>query len=209
MPGIAVRCSDLHDQHVAAVAIRDDLLLQILRRIFAAQIRFERPAQSRPLFAEPIAEAPQLRAGVVDDLAGRIDLATDVRDLALERGRGLRRRPPRSGNAARLRRMPVARRVDRCRETSPAPADASASSARPSTASASGSRQIARAPAARISPCAPRIPRGFGGRGQQRRHLPRSVAGCSRASRSAPGGVSARSADSLDDPIEFEGPQGA
>ena len=60
-----------HDQHVASVAIGDDLLLQVFRRVLAAQIRFERAAQPRALLAQPIPQAPQLRARVVHHLAGR------------------------------------------------------------------------------------------------------------------------------------------
>ncbi len=72
------------DEDVPAVAIGDDLLLQVLRRVLAAQIRLERAAQPRALLAKPIAQALQLRARIVDDLAAGIDLATDVGDLAFE-----------------------------------------------------------------------------------------------------------------------------
>ena len=78
MPGIAAAMLGLHDQHVAAVALGDDLLLQVLRRVLAAQVRLERAAQPRALLAQPIADALQLRARVVDDLAGRIDLVAHV-----------------------------------------------------------------------------------------------------------------------------------
>ena len=47
MPGIESRCSDLHDEHVAAVAIGDDLVLQIARGVAAAHVRLERAAQPR------------------------------------------------------------------------------------------------------------------------------------------------------------------
>ena len=81
------------DQHVAAVAIGDDLVLQILRGVLAAQVGLERPAQPRALLAQPIADAPQLRARVVDDLAGRIDLSANIGDLALERPGRFRESP--------------------------------------------------------------------------------------------------------------------
>ena len=42
MPGMPLRCSALHDEHVAAVALGDDLILQVLRRVLAAQVRLER-----------------------------------------------------------------------------------------------------------------------------------------------------------------------
>ena len=73
-PGSPSRCSELHDQHVAAVALGDDLILQVLRGVLAAQVRLERAAQPRPLLAQPVADALQLRARVVDHLAGRVDV---------------------------------------------------------------------------------------------------------------------------------------
>ena len=85
------------DEHVAPVAVGDDLLLQVFRRVLAAQVGLERPAQPRALLAQAIAQALQLRTGIVDDLARRIDLAADVGDLALE-GRGaLDHRRPAAG----------------------------------------------------------------------------------------------------------------
>jgi hypothetical protein len=75
------------DEHVAAVAVGDDLLLEVLRRVPAAQVGFERSAQARPLLAQTIAQVRELRAGIVDDLVGRTNLAADVGDFVLERGR--------------------------------------------------------------------------------------------------------------------------
>ncbi len=49
-------------------------------------------AQSRTLFPQALANAPELRARIVHDLAGGIDLAPDVGDLRLEAGRGGRYR---------------------------------------------------------------------------------------------------------------------
>ncbi len=99
------------DEYVAAVAVGDDLLLQVLRGVLAAQVRLERAAQARPLFPESIAEALQLGTGVVRHLARGVDLATDVGDLALER------RGPFDHRAEQRERRPVAtdagdRRVD-------------------------------------------------------------------------------------------------
>jgi hypothetical protein len=73
------------DQDVPAVAIGDDLLLQILRRVLAAQVGFERPAKTRALLPQAFAQVLQFGARLVDHLAGRIDLAAHVGDLALER----------------------------------------------------------------------------------------------------------------------------
>ena len=48
--------------------------------------------EPRTLLPQALANAPQLRARIVHDLAGRIDLAPDVRDLRLEAGGGSRDR---------------------------------------------------------------------------------------------------------------------
>ena len=77
-------------QHVAAMPIRHDLLLQVFRCVLAAQVRLQRAAQSRPLTPEPVANAPQLGGRVVDDVAGGIDFAKDVGDLVIEGGSPLR-----------------------------------------------------------------------------------------------------------------------
>jgi hypothetical protein len=77
----------LDHQDVAAVALGDDLILQVLRRVLAAQVRLERAAQPRPLLAQALADDLQLGAGVVDDLARRVDLLARVRGLVLERRR--------------------------------------------------------------------------------------------------------------------------
>ena len=75
-----------NDQHVAAVSIGHDLLLQVLRRVLAAQIGLERPAQPRALLAQPVPDPPQLAARIVHHLACGVDLAPDVRDLSFEGG---------------------------------------------------------------------------------------------------------------------------
>ena len=77
----------LDHQHVPAVALGDDLILEILRRVLAAQIRLERAAQPRALLAQALADHFQLRARVVEHIAGRIDLVARLGDLALERRR--------------------------------------------------------------------------------------------------------------------------
>ena len=81
----------LHDEHVTAVSLGDDLILQVLRRVLAAQIRLERRAQARPLLAEAIANELQLRARAVDDVAGGVEFVAHRRRLALERGGGAAR----------------------------------------------------------------------------------------------------------------------
>ncbi len=76
-------------QDVAPVAVGDDLVLQVLRRLPAAQERLQRAAQARPLLAQPVPDDPQLRARVVGHLARLVDLPADVGDLALERRGGV------------------------------------------------------------------------------------------------------------------------
>ena len=69
-------------QHVATVAVGDDLFLQILRGFASAQERIERGPQALFLSAQALADRRERRAGVVGDLAGRLDLPPDVGDLA-------------------------------------------------------------------------------------------------------------------------------
>ena len=69
----------LDDEHVAAVPLGDDLVLQILRRVLAAQVRLERAPQPGPLLAEPIADDLQFGARVIDHVARRIDLVPRLR----------------------------------------------------------------------------------------------------------------------------------
>ena len=199
----------LDDEHVAAVPLGDDLVLQVLRRLLAAQVRLERAAQARALLPQPIANQLQLRARVDRRRrrTGRSCRATCA-DLALERrGAAARRLEQRE----RARRAADGRRATRppSRETRPAPAAAAASSARPSTASAA--RICGRSLDARSGNSALRgeVPRGFGRGGEQLRHLlrvgrrrePRQPLVAHRRQREA--------ADGLDDAIEFEGPQGS
>ena len=65
--GAAVLAPD--DEDVAAVALGDDLFLQILRGIAAAQVGLERPAQPLPLAPQLVAHAGQRRTGIVLDVA--------------------------------------------------------------------------------------------------------------------------------------------
>jgi hypothetical protein len=74
----------LDEQHVAAVALGDDLVLEIFRGVLAAQVRLERAPQPRALLAEAIANELQLGAGGIDHLARRVDLLARQRRLALE-----------------------------------------------------------------------------------------------------------------------------
>ena len=60
-PGIAAAMLGPHHQHVAAVALGDDLLLQILRRVLAAQVRLERRAQLRAAVGAAARECSRAR----------------------------------------------------------------------------------------------------------------------------------------------------
>ena len=74
------------DEYIPAVPLGDDLILQMLRRVLAAQVRLEGAPQPRPLLAQPLADGLQLGARVIDDVAGRVDLVSRGGDLAFERG---------------------------------------------------------------------------------------------------------------------------
>ena len=78
----------LDDQHVAAVAFGDDLILQVLRRLLAAQEGLERSAEPRPLFPLALADQFQLGTRVIRHVARRLDLLPHGRRFALERGDG-------------------------------------------------------------------------------------------------------------------------
>ena len=73
-----------NDENVPSIPVGHDLLLQVFRRVLAAQIRLERAAKSGPLLAKPLAQILQLGARIIEHLAAGIDLATHVRDFMLE-----------------------------------------------------------------------------------------------------------------------------
>ena len=58
-----------HHEDVAAVALGDDLFLQVLRGVAAAQVRLERPAQPLPLAAKLVSHAGQRWTRIVLDVA--------------------------------------------------------------------------------------------------------------------------------------------
>jgi len=74
------------DQHVAAVAVGDDLVLQVAGGVAPPEVRLERAAQAGPLAAQAVTDRSQLGARVVGHLAARVDLLADLRCLGLERG---------------------------------------------------------------------------------------------------------------------------
>src|ERR1043166_5490401 len=78
----------LHDDHVPAVAFGDDLVLQILRGFFSAQIRLERAAEARSLLSQLLPNRLELRARAVDDFSRLVDLLADLSRFVLERRGG-------------------------------------------------------------------------------------------------------------------------
>ena len=58
-----------NDEHVAAIAVRDDLVLEVLGRVAPAKERFQRRPQARALLAQAVADAGKRRTCLVGDLA--------------------------------------------------------------------------------------------------------------------------------------------
>src|SRR4051812_23583291 len=52
-----------HEDHVAAVALRDHLLLQVLAGVLASQVGLEGATEPPPLLAETITDSRQRRTG--------------------------------------------------------------------------------------------------------------------------------------------------
>ena len=71
-------------QHVAAIALGDDLFLEILRRVAAAQVGLERPPQPLSLPSKLVPDARQRRTGIVLDVAVLADGLADPGVLDLE-----------------------------------------------------------------------------------------------------------------------------
>ena len=197
----------LDDDHVAAVPLGDHLILQILRRLLAAQIRFERRPQPRPLLAEPFADELQLRARVIDDVAGRIDLLARLRRLGSERGSRTARRVE-QWMRARSAANRDARIVDRIEERGQCEQPERLERPPLHGQSPENLRQLARR-VDRHRATRRQEPHGLGGRGEQLGDFERIDGGLQarealRAHRRQPEVL-----DGLDDTIEFEGPQGA
>ena len=71
-------------QHEPAAPFGYHPLLEVLRRIPSAQVRFERAAQSVTLSSQPIPQRAQFGTGVVEHLAFGIDGGTNGADLLFE-----------------------------------------------------------------------------------------------------------------------------
>ena len=112
--GAAVLGSD--DEHVPAAAIGDDLFLQVAGGFAPAKVGLERRSKPRALLPQAVPNGFQLRARLVDDLAGRGDLRRDVGAFSFERGGRIHEGPQaRKG----MTRTPNggARRFDRSEES--------------------------------------------------------------------------------------------
>ena len=183
----------LHDEDVAAVPLGDDLILQVFRRLLAAQVRLERAAQPRPLLAQALANQLQLRARVIDDLAGRVDLLARLRRLALERrGAAAGRLEQRKRSGAR--RMPARASSIESRKRRRARAAGALRARALRRRAPSGSAAARSTRAAETAPCAATIPHRLAWSPPAAAPpVCGSVDGVERASRSAPIGVSAKS----------------
>ena len=73
-----------HHQHVTAVSLGDDLLLQVLRRVLAAHELIERRPQPLAFLPQLVAHPAEQRAGVIEHLAAWVDGVTHSADLVLE-----------------------------------------------------------------------------------------------------------------------------
>jgi len=76
-------------ENVPTVAVGDDLFLEILRRLAAAQKRIEGGPQALFLPAQPIPNLRQRRARVVGHVARRFDLPPHIGDLGRKRCDGV------------------------------------------------------------------------------------------------------------------------
>jgi hypothetical protein len=194
------------DDHIPAVALGDDLVLQILRGFLAPQVRLERAAQARSLLPQPLADGLQVGAGVIDDLAGRIDFFAHVGRLAFERRHAPARQieqGKRSGCAANRQ----ARLVDGVEEVGEREQPQ-----RLEGASLHGERGENLGQVARRAQREQRVLRQIPGRLARRRQKLRDTVRLGRG-RKPPEALLAQgrqreAADGLDDAFEFEGPQG-
>ena len=201
-----------HDDHVPAVAVGDDLVLQVLR-VSRPRVR---PSSVERSFARCRRSASRMSrsAGLASslDVAGRQDRAPDRGDLAGERrraarDRGERGKPPPS----RSRRSPCARHrrgrpAARSRETARGRAGASGSSGS-SPMSRCCSRLSSRSSGAsrpRLPPAALERDRFAGQRRAARAPSSGSTAGSSASARARPRGWTPRRASASRTAIELE-----
>ena len=192
MPGIAAAVLGAHHQHVAAVAVGDDLLLQVLRRVASAQerrrawsaaSRFCLRSRSRMLASAGLALSATSPDGSILRRTSAISPLNDATVRPAAAGSETARRPIRDGAARLLDRFEVVGQAEQAQRLERAALDASASRivlevGRRAQRKARDDRPGSACP--RSSPAA-RRPRAAA-----------SVSGCSSASRSRPVGVTAR-----------------
>ena len=195
------------DEHVAAVALGDHLVLQVLGRVPSAEERLERAAQPSALLAQTLTDRRQLRARVVDDLAGRIDRGAGLGGFVLERRRGVadgrearkRARRAADGRAGLVNRVEKRRQREQAQRFERAPLDRERSQyVRQRVARAQrepgACRQVARRLARVRQPLGDFLPVG------RRRELRQTLCAHRRHGKRL---------DGFDDPVELEGPKGA
>ncbi len=195
-----------HDQHEAAVALGDDLILQVLRRLAAAQVRLERAAQPRSLLAQAVAQRPERRAGIVDDVARRVDGLADPGRLGPER-RGRRRRLVEEREPARPANG-VPRVLDRIEEAGQPQKAPGLERAAFDRQRVERPRQVGRRLEGEGAVGGEEL-RRLGGAGEQVRHAAGIGRRCEAGEPIRPHGGDGKIAHRLDDPVELEGLQGA
>ncbi len=128
MPGHVATMLGPHHQHEAPVALGDDLFLQVLAELLAARVLLQRAAQPLTLLPQPIANALQLGAGAIEDLAVVVDRVAHRGDFRLERCDTAQRSPSGSERSPRRQRSrhASARPSPRSRRASGAAADRAA-----------------------------------------------------------------------------------
>ena len=200
MPGMALRCS-------AAVALRDDLILEVFRGVLSTEERLERAAQPCPLLPQAIANAFQLGARVVGDLARRIDLVADLRSFASKRRRAGACRLEQRKRAGRASNRP-ARLVDRVEKVCEGDQTKRLERTSFNRQRSQNLRQLARRTQGEQG-VGRQIPRRLGRRRQQLSDLLRVGRRCETPEALGPHRRKRGRTHRLDDPIEFEGPQGS
>ncbi len=79
----------LHDHHVAPLAVGDDLFLEVLGGVAATQEAFQGRPELAALAAQPVADLPQGRTGVVGHFAGAVDCLAHGAGLGREGGQAV------------------------------------------------------------------------------------------------------------------------
>jgi hypothetical protein len=177
-----------------------------LRSVTICCCRYFAVSLPRALFAQPVANAPQLRARVVHHLAARVDLLADVRDFVIERCRVVRNRTEDGeGGAGPANRR--ARRLDRRQE--PGKPEQVERLERPAFDRETREQRVQIRGRLQADVILRQEPRGFRGGRQRARHRVR-IGQRFETRELRPSRRRLRvPAHGVDDPIEFKGPEGA